>query len=369
MSALQAIAMIFLLAGAVLSFGKRASTASAITATVLLVLGYVGYYITADIQVAQDRAAYYGYYQEANWEWFWRHIVWSGDLVRDDVLAELFYILLPDRMPFDFFAGVFMAFSLLALLALLVLSARKGFHAIGALPLMLVALFFDRLFIDAMFNGTRGAVSSMFAMAGLVGGNWAGLLLSWFVAFGIHGKLFVLMSLAILLALLVRLYRPLFLGAVFLALAVFLFRLVYPFPITWLASQYGLVFWASLGPYHPLEGMDRGYALSLSMLVQTGLSILLPACLLSAKNRFSAGGDGGSSGRSALAGLVGDIAIFLSAVILFFFPEFAMAQRLLVIPMVLFLLLLPLRSVRYLAMAKLGLFVLIMAPRLFALIV
>jgi len=357
--------ILFLGVGGFLALKRAPSSRDSVAAIAALSIGYVLMYLTVSPQVAQDRAAYYGYYHAADWEWLWRHIAWSHNLIFDDLLSVVHYLILPDGMSFMWFSAVFMASVVLLYLGVLLLVARHGFLQLKLIPLVLLCVFCDRLFVDAIFNATRGTLSASMFIIGLFTGGWPLLLPALLASFGFHGKMFLMTAAAALLSLLVRIRRQWLLSFFLIAVTVFLLRLVYPYPITALLALFGLQP-ETVGAYpydNIFEGVHQGFPLSFSMLVQILLAILVPVTLIAGGMRSVILNEksGEVAGKSiASPRCMFDIVLVVTGCALLFFPEFGLAQRLFVFPMMLLPLFLSEQGLRVLLLVKVPVFAAVM---------
>jgi len=346
-------------AGILLALNRRRSVFFTLLSTAMLFGSYLLMYVGSTARLSQDRGNYYSMYLKYDWPWLMRHVMRVPHLgmVQDDLLSVWLLRLFPGGLGMTEFSVVFISGFLLAVLVFLGLAVYRGQIALGAAPLVLVAMFSDRLFMDMAFNVTQSSFSGLVFLAGIVGFGWPGVLLLSFVALGLHGRMFILAAFAFVMSFASRLHRSLLPLVLLAAAFVFVARIVHPYPLTDLLAHFGVMLRGSEAGFDPnqnasfFDGISRSFALSPSMLVQIALSIILPAGL--------AGFGGFSPSGASTVECVGksrqmmlSYALASGAVVLLLFPEIALAQRLVVVPVVLFPLLLSEERLWWLATIK-----------------
>jgi len=262
---------LLMLAGFGLAMWRRSPAGLQTGSLLPLGVAFVTIFVASSDQLAQDRHQYYLWYQNA------RDMLAAGDA--PDSLFTRLLDAFPARLQATGF-GILLSTALYAaMLALLGLLVRRGIAPWPHAALIALCAVSDRLFMDAAFNTTRSSLAVvLFLIALVVRPRTVGLLVA-LAAFGIHGRVTGLLSLLLLLSLAAarfpRLLTPLLLAGV----GAFLARLVADVSLLPDTAMLDLVL-ADVESESVRRGIVRASALTPSLAVQVGLSLLLPAALL-----------------------------------------------------------------------------------------
>lgn len=316
----------------VIGFGLamwRRSPAGLQTASLLpLGVAFVIIFVASSDQLAQDRHQYYEWYQRAR------------DLLSDegahDALFTRFLATFPDRLQPAGFGIVLSTALYLAMLALLGLLVRRRTIPWPHAALIALSAVCDRLFMDAAFNTTRSSLAVvLFLVAMTIRPRYVGVLVA-LAAFGVHGRIAALLSLVLVMSLVTsrypRLHGPLMVAGV-MAFLIRLFSDVSLLPDTALLD----LALADVESESVRRGLVRTSAMTASLAIQVGLSLLLPGALLlwARRQRMEAGLAAAWHGLHAEQRSLLSFALCSLGVSLLLYPDIALIQRLFVAPILL----------------------------------
>lgn len=333
----------------VIGFGLamwRRSPAGLQTGSLLpLGIAFVIIFVASNDQLAQDRHQYYEWYLSAR------------DLLSDesahDALFTRFLAALPARLQPAGFGIILSSALYLAMLALLALLVRRRTIPWPHAALIALSAVCDRLFMDAAFNTTRSSLAVvLFLIALTIRPRWVGLLVA-LAAFGVHGRIAALLSLVLVMSLVTSRY-PRLLGPLLVAgVMAFLVRLFSDASLLPDAEMLDLAL-ADVESESVRRGFVRTSAMTTSLAVQVGLSLLLPGALLqwARRRRPDARLAEAWHGLPAEQRNLLSFALCSLGVSLLLYPDIALIQRLFVAPILLLPAFLPWGLLRRLVTAK-----------------
>lgn len=333
------IAAIFLLCStAWLVCATRGSERVAQVAVAPLAMAFVLIYVFVGTLVAQDREQYYLWYTQA------QAILSSGG--GPDPLFTLLLATLPERLDRPVF-GILFSSLLFAALAAFAYRANPRCSPNAAAGLIMLVAISDRLFLDLCTNTSRSALAGLLLLSALVVHDRRLAVLIIVVAAALHIKFTVLAVILGTLAYAMR-NRPswqsllLVIGLVFLGLR----------------AASGRTFFDDLAIIELIlqserEDFRRGVSITSgvtgSRVVQITLAVLLPLFLAhGARTRHFLL----PTAEAQRMNLIRSVAITFSAAGLILYPEFQLAERLFLVPMLLLPTLMPLDRLKALAALK-----------------
>lgn len=347
--------MLLLTAALAMAMAERWSDRLRAATLVPLLIAFVFLYLTVGDEVAQDRDQYYFWYRNVAYE--------LGDPGSRDQFFSWLLSLLPDSLSKDFFALVLAG---TVFLTLAVITRTLVSHHVmpwDHVPLVILAVISDRLFLDMALNVTRGSLAGLVFILGVFARGTGLRWLLWAVAFGIHGRLVPVLVLGYFLSRLLRSHRRtlnLFMGLGVLAFLVKIATggLIIP--------QLAAVDW--LMQLSESESVRRGLSISgeltFSLATQLLVAVLVPLSLLymSRAGEVGARGPSPAPGQPATLGPTEIVALSGTtiAIGLLLYPELAMAQRVLIVPLVLLPCLLGRFALTTLVLVKLAIFAAVM---------
>jgi len=321
-------------------------------------------------QVAQDRNSYFAIYHEDNLTRVLKYLASFPFSPKEDILLSLIFAIMPKGLSLGQFGVVFIGGGILLLVLLLLLLVHSRLVSFSSVPLIMLCVFFDRLFLDMMFNATSSTISAVLFLYGLFGSMISFPVLPFIASFGIHTRMFYLLSIVAVLGWLAgssRKFLAVFFGISALVFSLRLFGFVFidvdalnAF-LSGLSASLGRSFWYV---FWLTRGLQQGFPLSASMFVQVFLSVLLPLLLLYAhgfSELFSINSreDGAfwSKKKVLRSEMLFRFLLVSSGIFLVFFPDLPVFLRLVILPIMIFPLALNERSLPWLAIAKVAVFV------------
>lgn len=370
MDVLHTLMVALLSIGLVLAFIPRPAKVLTWLSIIAVMISYVIMYQLIGEQVAQDRNSYFAIYHEDNLTRVLKYLASFPFSPKEDILLSLIFAIMPKGLSLGQFGVVFIGGGILLLVLLLLLLVHSRLVSFSSVPLIMLCVFFDRLFLDMMFNATSSTMSSYFFLFGLFGSLVALPVLPFLASFGIHTRMFYMLACTAALSWPVKRANKLLLFFFGISAAVFSLRLLgFVFidvnqlnaVISGLWSQWGHSYRYL---FQITRGIRPGFPLSVSMFVQVFLSVMLPLLFL----RFH-----GFSRLFATVNQEGDrvriqkkvfgpellfsFLLLSSGVFLFFFPDVPVFLRIVVIPIILFPLVLNETSLPWLALVKVAVFI------------
>ncbi|MFH1819661.1 MAG: hypothetical protein ABIC92_17425 [Pseudomonadota bacterium] len=294
----------------------------------------------------------------------WQYFVWylnAGSIIHDLDARDLGFTYMLHLMPVDMtpemFSASLTAITFLLMTAVVASLARRGIISWDYLPLVLLIAVCDRLYIDLSLNTTRGTIALLIFMQGLLSGNsWLRLSLMG-LAFGFHLYVAMMMSVIYVMSWMLRSWPHLVRFLVFAGIIAFCIRVV---------TDNVLIPWVettdpkSLG--YESESVTRGLTtfapLTESLLAQVGVALLVPLMMtqwfrrMGTHEYFMEPAGDASSLRLQLATMV----LVSLGLALLVYPDFVLAQRIFVLPMLILPCMVELRLLKPLVVFKLILF-------------
>lgn len=344
---------------------RKSSPFFSIVSMLCSAVAFITLYAAVGGDVAQDRAAYYSTYLNAETftvSAFRDHVV---DFIDGEALFQVFMGVLPKNLSEPFFAVLFMSCWMGGLALFLFMVWKRGLVSLDAMPLVLLCLFVDRLFIDLVFNTTQSSFAGLLFLSVLLLQAFGYVLPALLGLFLVHGRMTLLSILVLSVAFVmrsVRRVRLLPLAAV-VAVTVFTLRLFDHDLLLQTGLALGLGEVRQILFLHLFRGVWLDFPLSLSMWAQVFLAAVLPMALL-----FSDYRPGkpfrlnlGSGGRleymkDVPATFFMDFLVVALAFTLFFFPEISLVQRLFILVVAGVPALLGEKKLELLAYLKVGIF-------------
>lgn len=287
------------------------------------------FYVIANDQVAQDRNQYFNWYLNA------RYI-----LENQDFLFTLILNGLPDRMGAEVFGALFalIIFSLLAVL-LFRLAIRRILN-FRDIPLVILALMSDRLFIDATLNTSRSTIALMVFLIALTFRNRFFIIILLACAFGLHSRTFSSMAVCLILTAISPKRTAIFNGLVIVGIMLFITRLISDFTIS--QEGYFLDQWLrveEISSESVQRGLSRLGALTPSLAVQILIAMIIPWVLLlrEYRKRLHSNSDYFNYLNICPGVNFKNYALIILAVCLIIYPDLTLVARFFPIPIVLLL--------------------------------
>jgi hypothetical protein len=302
------------------------------------------YMLVSDL-VAQDRGGYFSWYQVApklmgKPEDRDRLFTWALALLPRKLDEASFYFLFATTF-FVFLSRSYKRFADLGML---------GFRAI---PFVLLVVTCDRLFMDESLNATRGSLAILLVLNGIGCTSKFTQIGFWAAGIGTHNAL-ASITITIYLLLHPKWTKPVIPKLLFLfGVSLFLFRLITGKAVFSDLSLLNLLA-AAQDSERVLRGLTSTSALTSSLATQILIAVLLPWLLARAP---AAGTDDAnnmqvrSTWHLALAG---------AAFGLILYPDFQLAQRIFLVPLLLFPMFVPVPSLRLLSLGKVALILVVL---------
>lgn len=327
------------------AFASRWSKLLRMLSIVPLYVAFVILYLFVDDQVAQDRDEYYRWYLDAH------NLVLDHD--RRDVVFSIFLNILPSSLGPSEFGVVLSGIVFLLLACVIGMLALRKIISWDHVPLVLLAIFFDRLFLDHVLNTTRGSIAILLFLLGILAVSHFGRLLLWVVALGIHARLFVIfLGLYSSLAL-IRRYPILLRLALLVGIGLFVFRV---------ASGHSpfadLTFLNALIESIESESVRRGFTavsepeLTLSLTLQIFLGFVYPALIIWLTAKQPTGYDPALKQEPSSDSLL-RLAFVAMAIGLAIYPDLSLSQRIFFVPILILPAFLSLNKLKGLVLLKL----------------
>ena len=314
------ILLLTVLSGAILL--QRARTFQLALAALFLAL-IVFAYVQSPDQVAQDRQAYFRWYQSTTQVWV---------EIRQDFLFTSLLGLFPTEMSLAGFSGWFMSSVIIVFAVVYLRLYRMRFEDYGLIALAVIFVLMGRIFIGLLFNTTRSSLAGLVFCLFLTQRNWGWRMATLLVAGNLHLGLTMILLPILAVALLVRWHRP---YLVFLGVGACFFMLKIGFGFSLIDPR----ILQDLQLFSADTRFERGFSkafgeVSLSQMIQFAIMVLIPAGMIVFAHW-------NSEKHSDELALVLRFWALVTSLFFFTYPEMLLSLRLLVVSGLLSFLLLP----------------------------